>query len=153
MPKVGTFYKVPLLNNKYAYARLIDLYLFSFYKIDATDLSDEEIMQLIVETSSIFSIYIHKDVFSESNWEIIGYRPLEEHILNNMPVFFRQSTGNSERCWLITTEPGFKKPIDPKDCINMEPELVWDYQAVEERLIDYFENRPNKLVEFYKVKL
>ena len=153
MPKIGTFYKVPLVNNKHAYARLIDKYLFSFYKINATDLSDEEIMHLLVNASPIFSIYIHKYVFSESNWEIIGYRPLEEHILNNMPVFFRQNIGNKEQCWLITLEPGYKKPIDPKDCINMEREVVWEYKTVEERLIDYFENRLNRYVEHFKVKL
>jgi len=152
-PEVGTFFKIPLEINKNAYARLINAGLFSFYKIDEEGRTNEEIMQLLSSAFSIFSIYVHKDVFSKSNWQVLGYKPLEEHILNNMPVFFRQDIVDKTKCWIVSTVPGYKKAVTPQECINLEISAVWDFQTVEERLRDYFENKPNKWVEFYKVKL
>jgi hypothetical protein len=149
----GTFFKVPFNGDKVAYARLLNTALFSFFNIDGQGKTNEEIIQLISNASPIFSIYVFNDVFYKSNWEILGHKPLKEDTLINVPFFFTQDLADPKKCWLANTVPGFNKLVTPQECINLEPSMVWSFQLVEQRLKDYFENKPNKIVEYHKVKL
>lgn len=151
--EAGTFFKIPLNGEKVAYARLLNTALFSFFNIDGEGKTNEEIIQLIGNASPIFSIYVFNDVFSKSNWEILGHKPLEEVTLNNVPFFFRQDLADPSKCWLVNTVPGFKKLVTAQECVNLERSMVWEFASVEERLRDYFANKPNKWIEYYKVKL
>lgn len=149
----GTFFRIPLEGGKVAYARLLNTALFSFFNIEGEGKTNEEIIQLLSNATPIFSIYVFDDVFSKSSWEIIGNKPLEAGTLDNVPFFFRQNLADPSLCWLVNTQPGFKKEATPQECIGLERSMVWSFQLVEQRLKDYFANRPNRIVEEYKVKL
>lgn len=150
--KIGTFIKIPLIEGQYAYARIIINEIFSFYKIEKAFDNIELLLDAIANASPIFNTHVFDNVFRDSSWEVIGWRPLEDKILNDLPVFFRQDIGNWEECLLVTTEAGFQKPITQYDCIGMERSAVWEFEAIEERLNDYFSNRPNKQANRQKIQ-
>lgn len=152
-PKIGDFIKIDLGNNMVAYARIIVNGMLSFYKIDNPSDDEKQLIEQIRLSKPIFSIYVHKSVIHNDNWKIFANASLEPEILENLPVFFRQDVLDPKICWLITTEPGFKKPITQQDCINMERAAVWDDpDQIEERLKDYFIGRLNIWAERLKVR-
>lgn len=151
--QAGTFFKILLEDSKNAYARFLEGEVLAFYNIDDEGRTNDELMQLISNASPIFRIYVFAEAFKQSNWINIGHKPLEEHLLNDKPVFFRQDLADPSKCILVNTDPDYSKPVTPQECINIERSMVWGYKSVEDRLIDHFANRPNKKEEYYKVKL
>jgi hypothetical protein len=153
IPENGTFFKILLEGSRNAYARLVQMGVFAFFDINGEGKTNEELMQLISNASPIFRIYVSDEAFKQSNWVNIGYKPLEEHLLNDKPVFFRQDLADPAKCWLVNTDPDYSKLVTPQECINLERDMVWGYKSAEDRLKDYFANKPNAKVEYYKVKL
>jgi len=151
---MGDFIKIELGDNMVAYARVIVNGIFAFYKIDHPSDDNIELMEQIRKSEPIFRLVVNDSAVLEGRWKIFGYSPVEPEILANPPVFFRQDIVDPKRCWLITMTPGFKKPIAPEECVNMEMEAVWDDpEQVEDRLRDYLNGKPNKWAERLKVKL
>ncbi|MGN6495614.1 MAG: Imm26 family immunity protein [Agriterribacter sp.] len=152
--KPGSFLKIPLNEGQFAYARVITKSILSFYQLLPLPADDQDAINQMKVTKPIFSIAVNKSAISQERWRIIGHASLEPRILENMPVFFRQSLYEPYDCWLVTTDPNYTRPLYPEECVNMEREAVWDnIEQVEERLRDHFDGRPNKWVERFRVKL
>lgn len=152
--RIGAFFSIQLRDGRIAYARLLKDYLFSFYFLDNIQKNREELIDCLRNAAPIFSTYVYARVFKDSNWKYIGQADLEPHILQNMPVFFRQDQFDKTICILITsTDPNFKAPLKPEQCINMERAMIWEPESIDERICNYLDGAPNKFVELARVKL
>jgi hypothetical protein len=142
----GAFIRIPLTDGSYAYGRLREFPFVTFYNFR----TDEPVSDLneIASKPILFTLAVHKSVLN--SWEIIGQKPLEEHM--NVPIkLFKQDIADYTKCQILDTD-GNKRPAEPEECIGLERDAVWEANHVEDRLLDTFLNRPNKWVESLKVK-
>ncbi len=63
-----------------------------------------------------------------------------------------QDIGDFRRCTIFDTA-GAERAAEPQECVGLERAVVWEKQAIEERLLDAFAGRPNADVERLKVRL
>jgi hypothetical protein len=86
---------------------------------------------------------------TSGRWEIIGNSPLDKD-LQETPYFFKQDSIDKNKISLY--KKGEEIPALPEECVNLERAAVWEPGHVEDRLRDYFLNKPNKWVESLKIK-
>lgn len=147
--KIGNIFKVPFLENLNAYCRLIDNHIFTFYDV----FTENELKGLdLIKLKKLFTIYIHKDVFKKSEWQLVDNLPLQDIELESSPSFFKQDVGNKKLCWIVNSN-GEEKQVEPTECIGLEKLAVWDYEQVESRLRDHYYKQENKFVKHMQVKL
>jgi Immunity protein 26 len=146
--KPGTIYKIPLKEGAmFSYAKLVQRFVFKFYNIyTKKELGKEQ----IIMAETLFCTYVHKYVFTKSMWEPVFFDEIKQE--ESSPLFFKQDIQNKNLCWIVDVT-GKEVPAKPQDCVELERLAVWDFEYIEERLLDYFEGRKNKHVEFMKVKL
>ena len=93
---------------------------------------------------------------STSPWVVVGRQPLtpDELVENKYfkvdPISGALAISHTDeqypkgyKTWAATTE----------DCVGLECAAVWDPCHIESRLLDHFENRPNKWVQSLALKL
>ena len=142
----GKFVRITLPDGSYGYGRLRKKPIASFYDFR----TEEPISDLdeIALKPILFTIGVHKSVLAK--WEVIGTRPLEEHL--QQPVIqFHQEIGDFRKCIIFDLE-GNDRAATPEECEGLERWAVWDPNGVEERLLDAFMGRPNPHVEHMKVR-
>jgi hypothetical protein len=146
--KIGNVFKITIDNDLHCYAWHIKMHLFIFFDFFTTK---EQTISEIVELPVYTNAYLFKNVFSKSDWSVVGNILPTEEVLNSV-VFFRQDIGDPNNCWLVDVY-GNLKPVSPFDCIGIERSGVDDFQDFEQRLKDRYHKRVNMLEEISKVKL
>lgn len=145
--KVGSVYCIPIEDNLLAYAREISMGLFEFFDWFT---NHKEITGIVTSKPVLFSSYVHKYVFTDSNWEKIEDVPVP--VDYPMPLFFRQEIGNEEECYFVDIK-GNMIQVSKEKCVGYERSAVWDYPHVESRLLDHYHHRENKWEKLLRVKL
>ena len=84
-------------------------------------------------------------------WQIIGSLDFESN-LKKLPMTFIQDSIDPLKFRIYNPNTGEIKPTTKSQCIGLECAAVWEPNQIEDRLIDFFENRPNKWVESLKIK-
>lgn len=142
----GRFLRIKLEDGSYAYGRLRNFQLATFYNLR----TDEPIADLdkIANSSILFTVALHKSVLGE--WEIIGKKPLEEKLKQPF-IQFWQDIGDYRNC-KIFDDAGNERPARPEECEGLERWSVWEAKHVEDRLLDTFLEKPNVWVESMKVR-
>ncbi len=144
---IGKIYKIPTASGIYCYAKLVNSIVFKFYKL----YTEENItIEDIIKSETIFYASVHKAVFSKSKWEPVLYETVNEN--ESSPLFFKQDIKDKNLCWIVDIT-GKETIAKPEECAHLDVLAVWDYEGIEERLVDYFEGRINKFVEYYRIKL
>jgi hypothetical protein len=85
------------------------------------------------------------------SWEVIGWRGLEAHLAQPV-VFFHQDVGNFRDCTIFDSA-GNERAAEPRECIGLEREAIWEQHGIENRLLDTFMGRPNASMKHLKVRL
>jgi Immunity protein 26 len=119
--------------------------LFAFYDIKTS----HDIPLTEVESKPIlFKIWVMRNSVGSGRLEIVGVKSLEDD-LRGQPNFFKIDT-LSKRIGIY--HRGTERPATVKECEGLECAAVWSAVHVEDRLRDHFLGRPNKWVEFMKIK-
>ena len=147
MHKPGSFWRIPLPDGSFGYGRALELHFDAFYNYRTT--SPDSDLDRIASKPVLFRIMV-KHPYPKS-WEIIGWRELEEHLTQPL-VRFMQDVGDFRQCTIFDTA-GNERAAEPQECVGLERAVVWEKQAIEERLLDAFVGRPNADVERLKVRL
>lgn len=147
--KEGAFIEIALPNGKYSYGRILGKASFGFYNI----YSDERVTDLdkIKNSRILFINSVYKHAITKNRWKIIGASEIEPN-LKNLPMEFIQDELDPNQFEIYDPNTGEMKPAKKADCVGLERAAVWEPQHVEERIIDYFEGRPNKWFESLKIK-
>ena len=142
----GRFIRIKLEDDSYAYGRLRNKPIVSFYDLR----TDKPIADLdkIANSSVLFTVAVHKSVLD--SWEVIGKRPLEEK-LKQPVIHFWQDIGDYRNC-KIFDDMGNEQSSQPEECEGLERWSVWEANHVEDRLLDTFLGKPNIWVENAKVR-
>ncbi len=145
--KTGTFVRLSLADGSFGYGRLLEPPHVAFYNHRTT--APDCDLDSIASKSVLFTLAVNLLALNE--WELIGWRSLEEHLTQPL-VQFRQDVGDFRRCTIFDTA-GNKRAAEPQECVGLERAAVWEKDSVEERLLDAFLGRPNAAEEHLKVRL
>jgi len=147
--KEGAFIEISLPNGKYSYGRILAKASFAFYSI----YSDERVtdLNIIRKSNVLFINSVYKYAITKNRWKIIGVSEIEPE-LKNLPMEFIQDILNPTQFEIYNPNTGEINPAKMADCIGLEKAAVWEPEHIEDRIIDYFEGRPNKWVESLKIK-
>lgn len=84
-------------------------------------------------------------------WPVVGKVP-EERALPAVPEQFMQDVADPSRCEIIDVN-GNVRPATPQECVGLERAAVWEPEDVVERIRDHYAGRPNRHLEYMKVRL
>ncbi len=147
--KEGAFIELSLPNGKFSYGRVLPKASYAFYNI----YSDNRItdIDLIKASKVLFILAVYKHAVTKNRWKIIGKSELEDE-LKKMPMKFIQDQLEPTQFRIYDPNSGEMKRAKKEECLGLECAAVWEPEHVEDRIIDYFENRPNKWFESLKIK-
>ncbi|HLL01575.1 MAG TPA: Imm26 family immunity protein [Myxococcaceae bacterium] len=145
--KPGTIISIPLGDGSFGYGRLLESPYAAFYKY-RTSRSDPD-LDRITAAPILFKTAVRH--LALDSWKLIGWRELEAHLTQPL-IRFMQDVGDFSRCTIFDTA-GNERAAKPQECIGLERAVVWEQQAIEERLLDAFMGRPNADEERLRVRL
>jgi hypothetical protein len=145
--KEGVFVRMALPDGSFGYGRLLECPYAAFYNYRTT--SPDSDLDRIASQPILFKTAVRH--LALDVWELIGRRPLEEH-LKQPVVQFMQDIGNFRDCVIFDTA-GNERTATPEECVGLERAAVWEKHGIERRLLDAFEGRPNATLERQKVRL
>lgn len=143
----GTFVRIRLQDQSYAYARFLDIPDVAFY--DYRMAQPESDLDAIGAKPILFTVSVMTSTLGAC--ENIGWRELEDPLTEPV-VRFMQSAGDHRRCTIFDTA-GNERPATPEECVGIERAAVWEARHVEERLRDTFNGRPNASKQRARVHL
>ncbi len=94
---------------------------------------------------------VYEYAITKNRWKIIGHQNLKTN-MQQIPLTFIQDQLDQAKFEIYDPNTGEIKPATKAECIGLECAAVWEPEHVEDRIIDYFENRPNKWFESLKIK-
>jgi len=143
----GAFVRIALADGSFGYGRLLESPYAAFY--NHRTMSPDSELDRIASKPILFRIAVRH--LALDAWEFIGQRALEEHLTQPV-VQFMQDLGNFHRCTIFDTA-GNERAAEPQECVGLERAAVWEQTSVEERLLDFFQGRPNADEAHLKVRL
>ena len=148
--KPGNIFSIDIGDGSYCFGRSLESPLMAFYNLRTLKIPS---LEFIVTQSVLFKICVReKEGLRSGRWEVLGNIELGANDL--LPVsFFKQDIYDPSKISIyMSNSRGEETPTTIDQAIGLENVAVWESQHVEERLLDYFHNRPNKWVESLKPK-
>jgi hypothetical protein len=147
--KEGAFFEIALANGRFSYGRILAKASFAFYKIYSENRMSDINRIKISEVLFINSVYKH--AISKNRWKIIGSLDIEPN-LRVLPMEFIQDELEPSKFEIYNPNTGEIRPAKKAECFGLERAAVWEPQHIEDRIVDYFENRPNRWFESLRIK-
>ena len=144
---VGDIVRIPLNDGTFGYGHVLDEPLVAFLK--HRDSGEVRNFHELVERPVAFRIWVSNKPFKDRRWPVVGHVEPDAETLRPVP-FFKQDAVS--RKLAITYNGADELPATADDCRGMERAAVWEPEHVAERLLDYFEGRPNRWVESIRMK-
>lgn len=147
--KEGSFIEIALPNGKFSYGRILPKASYAFYNI----YSDYRIIDIkdIQNKDVLFINSVYKFAITKGRWKQIGLQDLESK-LKILPLEFIQDPIDPQIFRIYNPNTGEMTPTTKDKCLGLERAAVWEPEHIEERIIDHFEQKPNKWVEQLKLK-
>ncbi|GAA5014831.1 hypothetical protein [Actinopolymorpha pittospori] len=143
----GGVLRVPLADDRFAYAVMLEVFPYIAFYPAASALND----QRPPGESPLFILMVERGAYSRDGWGPILFR-LDKKDLPSIPLFFWQDVVDPNQCTLV--DPlGNEREVSPAECIDLERVAVWAADHVEGRLEDYYAGRPNVTAESLRVEL
>ncbi|TAD97672.1 MAG: hypothetical protein EAZ97_12065 [Bacteroidetes bacterium] len=139
---VGAILKIPLEDNCWTYARILEEKL-AFY--DSKTDKDLEIEEIIAKPVLFFAS-VYNSAITKGYWLKIGKKmPLEAHLLDLPPTYSQDILSPSK---FEIRHKRASRSVTKEECMGLESSLIWTYNGMENRLNDHYAKRYNKLVDY-----
>ncbi len=144
-PQEGDVLEIPLPEGQIAYGRVLKSPLVAFYAVRTkVPLTIEQALASPVA----FKVWAILSAVKSGRWRIVGHAPLED-ALKTTPTFYKVDSITKA---LGLYHAGKTEPATVEQCADLECAAVWSAQHLEDRLADFFADRPNKWVESLSIK-
>jgi hypothetical protein len=140
--KPGQVFRVPLGNGLFGYGQLADPDSIFF---DYTDDGKNTDPAHVIQQPVVFEVTVDSYAIKDQIWEVIAVLPVNPYFMRNKRAFQYMSGTNEYYIWEKGKEP---RPGIPEDIKGHEMITSWGHRHVEQRLLDYFEGRPNYTYEY-----
>lgn len=142
--KVGDILKIDLRDGTFSYGHVsVDPCIVFYGGRFAKDLELSEIIKL----PEIFNLSVSNYAIKNGIWPVVGFSEIPKE-KQKKPYRFKQDaiTGKLSIYHPDFIDTNYERPAALAECEGLECAAVWDVNHVVDRLIDYFEGRPNKWV-------
>lgn len=146
--KTGDIFSIKFKDGSISYGRkLSHSLLIAIYKYkDKQELQSQQIIKLPV----LFKVMFSNVDDSETKWEFIVNLPLEAQ-LEEKVKFFIQDPVNPENIRIYNLD-GREVKASPSEVKGLENAAVWYPSHMEDRIIDFFNGKPNRWVKSLALK-
>jgi Immunity protein 26 len=143
----GDLVKIPLSNGTHCYGWVIRAGLIEFLDINTTRNLQ---IDAIKKSDRLFIISVSRSAITKGHWPIVGLAPRND--ARDVFRFFMQDmftkklsiySDDGDDSWKIV-------PATFEECKDLERFAVWDYGAVEDRLILHFGGAPRFPVDLMR---
>jgi hypothetical protein len=135
--KPGQVFRIPLGKGLFGYGQFVDPYSVFF---DYTDGGIDTDTKQVVEQPVIFTVTVDDYVIKDQFWQVIAVLPVNPAFIKKRELFSYSRDINGYLIWKSVTQQIIATPDEIK---GMECFSSWGHRHVEQRLLDYFEGRPN----------
>lgn len=143
---VGSVVRIDLKNGRKAYAQILDKASYAFFDYFST--SDIEDLDVLNHKPVLYILSAYDDIITKGKWLKIGEIPIREEF-NKLPLQFIQDALHPNKFEIYNPNTGEMASATKEECKGLEQAAVWEEWEVEERLLDHFENNPDKTLEEY----
>ncbi|MGJ3234667.1 Imm26 family immunity protein [Marivirga sp.] len=141
---IGDIVEIKIESNFYCYAQILPNAGYAFFDIKSSSPIDN--IEKLNDVPILFILSVYNDVITEGLWLKVGKLPIRD-TLKQQPLQFIQDQLNPDKFELYNPNTGESKQAEKGDCKGLERASVWEAEEVEERLLDHFKGRKNRLVE------
>lgn len=145
----GAIFRIQLPCNKFSFGRILGKANYAFYDLVSDD--GEEDLKKIISSKVLFIISVYNGIITTGRWIKIGKLDLDGK-LKVLPNKYIQDIHHPNEYTIYNPNTGEMTKSSRIECVGLEKAAVWGAEDVEQRLCDYFEGRPNRLVEEYLIK-
>lgn len=145
----GAFFEIDLPNGKFAYGRILGKASYAFYDIYSNKKIND--LELIKKSKILFINSVYKYAITKDHWKIVGISELEPE-LKVLPMEFIQDPLDLSRFEIYNPNTGQIESATKEQCLKLEKAAVWEPTHIEDRIVDYYEHRPNVWAESLKIK-
>lgn len=134
----GTILKVPLKNNSFTYARVLNFYDIGIYDFKLKqDLGLEDILSGKI----LFSVKVDFNDLIFVGWPIVGFAQLEEELQHSK--YWLPEIGHPDKCKLMVDDI-IHYNIPASEANNLEYGIRWSPYDIIDRINDHHDGKPNK---------
>ncbi|MGB3105028.1 immunity 26/phosphotriesterase HocA family protein [Sphingobacterium siyangense] len=146
----GAILEINIENEYFVYAQILSKGLgYAFFDYRSTDKIED--LNHLLKCKVLFIIGVYDYVITRGLWKKIGTLPIRTELLI-LPMKFIQDPYDLDRCDLYDPNTGQIIRATKAACENLERVAVWAENHAEERIKDYYLNRPNVWVERLQLK-
>ena len=141
-------YKIKIDEKHFSYC-IIDTeeYLCKVFNKKTTQkLSKDKIIKL----DTLFTVYVNKNSLKKDNNFVFVENILDLDYKFEIPFFFIQSPLDFKKISIIKGSQ--EKKATYNEAQGLERSATWETSQIKTRIIDFYENRLNKISEFMKLK-
>ena len=136
--KTGQLLRVPLRNGLFGYCQTLPVSGCAFFNYKDDGISTDP--QFVIKQPVVFEIGVNDYVIQDGLWEVIAVLPVNPELIKDTKAFTYSSDTNEYYIW----EKGKDQvPATPEEIKDLEAIASWYHRSAEQRLLDYFEGRPN----------
>jgi hypothetical protein len=145
-PREGSLLRISLGDGTDAFARVLPnsqvaVYAHRLAQSDATPPG-------VFESKILWKLTVMKSALTSGGWRVVDFRPLEAELSSPVEYFIRDRlTGQYSK---YRSSDGQTRESTFEECKGLEAAAAWDAKHVEDRLRDYFADRPNAWAEQLK---
>lgn len=146
--QIGNIIKIQLGENYFGFGRIVEGDFIEFYDVKLTRDELNNVSESLAKARVIFTLSVHKSWEKKENWEVTGSNT---NNISPIPSQFMQNIANPNDIKIVDSS-GNMRQASIDDITGLERLAVWEDNHVEDRLRDYFDNKPNVWVEQLKPK-
>lgn len=136
---IGSIVEIDLKNGNYTYAQLLENGTVFFDYLSKEPLKNLEILN---NSKILFIVTVYKDVITHGYWLKVGKLPIRKEF-EVLPMKFIQDGLDSKIFRLYDPNTGKMLSATKEECKGLERAAVWEADAIENRIKDYYEGNEN----------
>lgn len=144
--KSGDLVKIPLSNGTHCYGWVIRPYL-----VELLDINTRQDLPIdtITRSAKLFTVLVSRSAITKGHWLILGNVPRDDARV--VFQFFMQDMFTKKLSIYYSGDvSSYELPATFEECKDLECFAVWDYGAVEDRLILHFGGVPRFPVDLMR---
>lgn len=139
---IGSILEIHINNEYYAYAQILfnACYTFFDYK-STTQLTNFTVLE---RAPVLFIIAVYNDVVTQGHWIKVGKMPIRDDY-KTLPMKYIKDMVDGGFS-LYNPNTGEISPATKEQCKGLEVAAVWEADAVEERITDFYNGKLNQYI-------
>jgi len=145
----GSILEININDKYYCYAQILKNANYAFFNYKSEKKLKD--FSCLTKAPILFVVAVYKSIITKGRWIKVGKMTIREE-LKVLPMKFIQDSLDPQRFKIYDPNTGEIKKSTRNECVGLECAAVWEAEHVEDRIADFYEDKPNKWVEQLSIK-